>query len=407
MIPTRSYASVPLAFAAAVLLAACVDLTKPWSGRTDAASDAGSGTGAGGTIAVTTDAGSGGSGGSVAFGGSAATGGAATGGTMTGGTTGTTQADAGFVIDAAPTGETSESGAGDTAGTLAVDAETLSDAPAPQDLVIDVPLFVDSNAPMDVAAESFSSAETGTPDGAGTAAADSSGADGSGDAEADGARLPQILSIDFVGGMPSGSAPPSGTVAMGASESAGVKPATHWNSATDATGTLSSLVLASGAATAASASWTMTPIDGAIDTWSNSFIDAPGDTRMMNGYLDPRSSTLPATINVTGLPDPMNSGYDVYVYCYSYIDSSDRRLYEYSIGSTTYSVTQTGPSTTTFPGYALASGADGGSAGAGNYVVFRNVIGSSFTLTAQPRTSTYGTQRAPVNGMQIVYPSGY
>jgi hypothetical protein len=42
----------------------------------------------------------------------------------------------------------------------------------------------------------------------------------------------------------------------------------------------------------------------------------------------------------------------------------------------------------------------------GNYVVFRNVTGSSFTLTAQPMPSTWGIQRAPVNGMQIVYPSG-
>jgi hypothetical protein len=219
--------------------------------------------------------------------------------------------------------------------------------------------------------------------------------------------LSQILSIDFVGGMPNGAAAPSGTVVMAASETAGVKPAAHWNSATGSTGSLSSLVLASGAATSASASWSLIPIDGAIDTWSNAFVDAPGDTRMMNGYLDPRSSALPATINVTGLSDPMNSGYDVYVYCYSNMDSPDTRVYEYMIGQTTYSVTQTGPSTSTFPGYALASGADGGGAGAGNYVVFRNVTGPSFTLTAQPRMSTYGTERAPVNGIQIVYPTGY
>jgi hypothetical protein len=219
--------------------------------------------------------------------------------------------------------------------------------------------------------------------------------------------LSQILSIDFVGGMPNGAAAPSGTVVMAASETAGVKPAAHWNSATGSTGSLSSLVLASGATTTASASWALIPIDGATDTWSNAFVDAPGDTRMMNGYLDPRSSALPATITVTGLPDPMNSGYDVYVYCYSIMDSPDTRVYEYIIGQTTYSVTQTGPTTSTFPGYTLASGADGGNGGAGNYVVFRHVTGSSFSLTAQPETSTYGVQRAPVNGMQIVYPSGY
>ena len=80
--------------------------------------------------------------------------------------------------------------------------------------------------------------------------------------------------------------------------------------------------------------------------------------------------------------------------------------YEYRIGSTTYSVTQTGPSASTFPGYALASGGDAGTAGAGNYVVFHNVTGSSFTLTAQPRASTWGMERAPVNGIQVVYPSG-
>ena len=343
------------------------------------------------------DAGSSGSGGSTGLGGSA--GGIATGGTMAGGTTGTTQWDAGFAIDATSTSETSESLAGETGKIQAADAE--------QDSAIDVPLLADSSAPMDLAAESYGSTEAGMPDGAGTGWVDSSGADRTGGAEVDGAPAPRILSIDFVGGMPSSSGAPSGTVVMAASESAGVKPATHWNSATGATGTLSSLVLASGDGTAASASWTMTPIDGAIDTWSNAFVDAPGDTRMMNGYLDPRSSTLPATISVAGLPDTMNGGYDVYLYCYSYINSSDTRLYEYSIGSTTFSVTQTGPSTSTFPGYTLASGADGGSGGTGNYVVFRNVTGSSFTLTAQPRTSTYGAQRAPVNGIQIVYPSGY
>jgi hypothetical protein len=42
-----------------------------------------------------------------------------------------------------------------------------------------------------------------------------------------------------------------------------------------------------------------------------------------------------------------------------------------------------------------------------NYVVFRHMTASSFTLTALPQPSTMGTARAPVNGIQIVYPSGY
>jgi hypothetical protein len=57
---------------------------------------------------------------------------------------------------------------------------------------------------------------------------------------------------------------------------------------------------------------------------------------------------------------------------------------------------------TTFGGYVLAP-----EGGAGNYVVFRNVTETGFTLTAQPMTgSTDQLFRAPVNGIQIVYPAG-
>jgi hypothetical protein len=193
---------------------------------------------------------------------------------------------------------------------------------------------------------------------------------------------------------------------MEPSESAGVKSATHWNSATSSTGTLSSLVSASNSTTTASATWNVDAQDG-VDTWSVSFTDASGDAHMMNGYLDPRASWLHATVTVNDLPDTMSSGYDVYVYCYSYMSLPDTFAYEFSIGSTTYSVTQKGPSASTFPGYQLAAGGDAGTAGEGNYVVFRHLTASSFTLTALPQPSGMGTERAPVNGIQIVYPSGY
>jgi len=38
--------------------------------------------------------------------------------------------------------------------------------------------------------------------------------------------------------------------------------------------------------------------------------------------------------------------------------------------------------------------------------VFRNLSGTSFQLTARPVGSINGVERAPVNGIQIVYPSG-
>ena len=416
----RSHSLVPPASAVAVLFAACVNLTPRWSGPQDGgkgdrhADSASASGGGGGTSAIGPDAGSGGSGGSTASGGTI-TGGTAADGTSqvtTGGTAGTGTGGAGGVIgtDAAAMGGTAGIGTGGTGEIVATDAGAVADAPSPQDLGADVPFSADTNLPSDLGTVAPDTAQTRGSDGPSRDGSDGPGTGetgGTNDVATDGAPVPTIISIDFVGGEPNSASAPTGTVVMGASESAGVKPATHWNSAPGATGTLSSLVSASGSTTTASVSWNVAAVDGQTDTWSNSFTDAPGDERMMNGYLDPRAIDFNATISVTGLPDVMSSGYDVYVYCYSYTVLPDTLLYQYNIGPTTYSVTQTGPSASTFPGYILASGGDAGTAGAGNYVVFRNLTGSSFTLTALPRPSTMGTERAPVNGIQIVYPSGF
>jgi hypothetical protein len=190
---------------------------------------------------------------------------------------------------------------------------------------------------------------------------------------------------------------------MGASESAGFKPATHWNSAATNTGALTSLVLADGTTSSASVTWNSPVATGETSaTWSLHFTDTPGDVRMMNGYLDPRAVASPATVSVTGLSSPMSSGYDVYVYCFVEMTWGDTRTFRYTIGSTTHTVTQTEPPlVTSLPPHSTPAS----EAGAGNYVVFRNVTGTSFTLTATPGTSLHSTVRAPVNGIQIVYPS--
>jgi hypothetical protein len=103
----------------------------------------------------------------------------------------------------------------------------------------------------------------------------------------------------------------------------------------------------------------------------------------------------------------MSGAYDVYVYCYGNIDASTR-TYQYKIDkvATPHTVSQTGHSLTTFPGHSLAP-ASGTSSG--TYIVFQNVTGSPFTLTATPLSSTATPApilRAPVNGIQIVYPAG-
>jgi len=226
------------------------------------------------------------------------------------------------------------------------------------------------------------------------------GTGGTSSASAGGAVETMIVSIDFVGGLPSGTTGAPATVVMAANEIAGVVPASHWNSAAGNSGSIASLVLADGSTSPASVVWKAPLASGETSaTWSLNWSDAPGDVRMMNGYIDPRATASPATVTVTGLPSPMNTAYDVYVYCYSkYGGSGGTRTAQYAIGSTTYSVTQTGISASIFQGFTLAS------ASGGNYVVFRNVTGTSFTLTATPGDGS--SHRAPVNGIQIVHPSG-
>jgi hypothetical protein len=241
-------------------------------------------------------------------------------------------------------------------------------------------------------------ATTGT-DGNGTGGKGTGGGGqgGTGGGQGGTGASPMIISIDFVGGVPGG----AGTVAMGAGETAGAKPASHWNSAGQTSGSRSSLVAGDGTTTGASVTWNTPVVSGKSGIWSVWMSDAPGDARMMNGYLDPWANASPAVITMSGLPAPLSSGYDVYVYCYGYVDSGVTLSYQYAIGTTTRSVRQVGPSATTFPGHTLAP--EGGS---GTYVVFKNVSGSSFTLTAQPVASTTTLERAPVNGIQVVYPPG-
>jgi hypothetical protein len=186
---------------------------------------------------------------------------------------------------------------------------------------------------------------------------------------------------------------------MAATETAGVKPAMNWNGAASNAGTLTNLRETDGTRTAASVTWNSPSMGTNPGEWKNIYPDAPGDARMMNGYLDPPDADV-ATITVNGLPVAITAGhYDVYVYMAGDIPYVSTRTYQYSIGSTTFTVSQSGISPATFPGFTLAP-----AGGAGNYVVFRNLSGSTFTLTATPGTGP--PSRAPVNGMQIVSPTG-
>ena len=462
---TRAHKAVKAALGALLLFAACVTLTPNGTGGKGAGATGGSESSdvaagaSGGSSRVATDAESARAGGSVASGGATTSGGegasttGGTGGTETDGAAKDLEPDAGVAADGSgdstidvpfstdtnlpvdqrtgdtTTGDGRTGGTGGTAtggtrtggtggratggagGTSVVDA--AADATSSGDVGIDAP--ADTILPSDLGT---GGADGAGPDGAGDtsdAGADSAGTGGAGGAGGTGTggaggaggtggtggtgtggtTGSVIISIDFVGGGPTAPG-----MAMALTESAGVKWVANWNSAWNATGSLSPLLAADGSTTSASVNWNAPLATGeTYATWTVPFSDNTGDAHMMNGYLDPRNAS-PATIDVT-LPSSMSGGFDVYVYCYGN-STTGTRTYQYSIGSASQTVSQVGASATSFPGYTLAP-----EGGEGNYFVFRNLTATTFTLNATPGGMTGSSWgRAPVNGIQIVYPAG-
>jgi predicted cupin superfamily sugar epimerase len=187
------------------------------------------------------------------------------------------------------------------------------------------------------------------------------------------------ISIDFVGR----------DTSMSPTEVAGVVPKSNWNEAQGSSGNGFALVDETGAPTGATVSWTSSPV------WSLPIADTPGNFRMMNGYLDTVGQNT--TVTVAGLPANA-AGYDVYVYADGDNGGATRTgTYQISGTSiTTTSINLIDAANTNFSGtFTQANNS------AGNYVVF-SIATTGFTLTAIPSTASDGTQRAPVNGMQII-----
>lgn len=180
-------------------------------------------------------------------------------------------------------------------------------------------------------------------------------------------------------------------IAMGAAETAGVVPKSNWN---NATGKSSSAPLALsdelGNPTAATATWSSDV------TWVLPILDAPGNKRMMSGYIDTTGKTT-TTVTVANLPQHAG-GYNVYVY----MDSDDggdavrTGAYQISGPGITPATIQATDAAVNFSGtFTQANGSNG------NYVVF-TIVATGFTLTATPVSSNDTFLRAPVNGIQIV-----
>jgi hypothetical protein len=240
--------------------------------------------------------------------------------------------------------------------------------------------LTDGESTLDAGSPDGGSTDGATADASTSSSPDSGQGDASGtagrDAAVDAARPPVAISIDFVGG----------GIPMAPTEVAGVFRASRWNSAAGAAGTVPALVLSDGTISPAAVTWD----SGGV--WQLAVADAPGDTRMMTGYLDPRTTSA---ITISGLPAPLTTtGYDVYVYANGDVPAGITRAASYGVGGPLQVVTQ--PELTPFSGTFI----DALNGGFGNYVVFRGVTGMTLTVTVRPVSGT--GLRAPVNGIQIV-----
>jgi endoglucanase len=189
---------------------------------------------------------------------------------------------------------------------------------------------------------------------------------------------------------------------MSPSDVAGVVPRANWNASYGNSGFLPNLVNQQGTATSAAVSWT------SPNMWYSGIPDQAGDFRMMKGYQD-TSNNVPAQIEVTGIPF---AAYDVYVY-FDGGNGSAAREGNYQVMPTS-SFGRKGRTGCDAQNPAVITGLDapnsdfsgtfaqasGGSAG--NYVLFPNCTGDTFTLLAVHGASSDNTYRAPVNGIQIV-----
>lgn len=189
---------------------------------------------------------------------------------------------------------------------------------------------------------------------------------------------------------------------------AGAVPAANWNNAAGNTGTSLSLVDSTGAAVAATLTFTAPNVYGATPTGTGTAGTA-GDTALMTGYLDNGTGSTGTTVTVSGLGTAFTSqGYQVIAY-----QNGD------SNGSWGFKVTDGASHTDTRYGqelngnggnYPLAGGTNGyvgststnaaGPGTAANYVILSGFNSSSFTLTGVQGTT--GDGRARLNGFQIV-----
>lgn len=179
-----------------------------------------------------------------------------------------------------------------------------------------------------------------------------------------------------------------GATLLGEADFAGIVPSPNWNNFRNNGGlglnnpAPTALNDSTGANSGATVTWQV----GASGFNSN---NGAGNQRMMEGWFGLNAADA-GDITVAGLPNAYTSGgYDAYIYYDSPDVAPGAPTMSFIVGGTTISGTEADAN---FPGSFTES--IGG--GAGNYVVFRGLTDSTFTLTADADAG-----RASINGIQL------
>jgi len=182
-------------------------------------------------------------------------------------------------------------------------------------------------------------------------------------------------SFDFQGNSPFSLAPT--TVA-------GLVPLSNWNTLTKNAGTAPLTVASNGGWSPVKVTWACEGV------WKLGLPASSGNNILMDGYLDDYyGGTI--TVSVSGLADRPALGYDVIVYTDG-DNGGAQRTGTYTLLGVSKANTDNGVN---FSGTFVESLS-------GNYVRFRNVKATSFTLYATPSGTSDGVYRAPVNAIQII-----
>jgi hypothetical protein len=206
----------------------------------------------------------------------------------------------------------------------------------------------------------------------------------------------QSIGIKFNGGMGPGGFFGTDYPPMDPTEVAGVVPQANWNNAAgNIVFNMGPLTDQNGIAlNGTSVTW------GALYTWTTGIPDAPGDSRLMGGYIDSNEVSF-TLVSVQGLSALTTGSYDVYVYSNGDGHGGRRGFFFLGgLGSTVKECQDFGPFDPT-AGYAE----DKQDGIGGNYLHFTQVTGGTLLLLSTPQNPNDPTDngfRAPINAIQIV-----